>query len=206
MNEVDPRAARDHEPAADTGKVVWHVTLSLDGFIAGPGDAMDWVFGRERFRDGTGGVGESQRSALVDELIATAGAFLVGRRMGDGLGEEGREIYGGAWRGPVFVLTHHPEDAPKDSPCTFVSGDISDVVKSALAAAGGNNLVVTGGSVPGQCVEAGLVDEIVVHLVPVLLGDGVRFYDSPGTRRFDLERLSVGTTGQLTDFRFRVLR
>jgi len=92
--------------------------------------------------------------------------------------------------GPIFILTHHPQDAPRDPAFTLVSGDIRDVVREALEAAGGKNLVVTGGSVPRQCVQAGLVDEIV-HLVPVLLGDGLRFYDRPGTSRISLERDSV---------------
>jgi dihydrofolate reductase len=188
------------------GKVVWHVTMSVDGFIAGPGDSLDWVFGQGRFRDGTGAVDGTTRSALVEEVIATTGAFAVGRRGYDGgMGSEGKEIYGGAWKGPIFVLTHHPQDAPRDSAFTFVS-DIHDLVEQGLAVAGGKNLVVTGGSVPRECVAAGLVDEIVVHLVPVLLGGGLRFYDNPGAHRVDLERVRAEPTGQMTDFRFRIVK
>jgi dihydrofolate reductase len=130
---------------------------------------------------------------------------MVGRHGYEGgMGSEGKEIR----RGLEWADIHPhppPEDAPRDPRYTLVSGDIRDVVARALAAAGGKNLVITGGSVPRQCVEAGLVDEIVVHLVPVLLGDGLRFYDNPGVERINLDRVSITPVGQLTDFRFRVL-
>jgi riboflavin biosynthesis pyrimidine reductase len=66
--------------------------------------------------------------------------------------------------------------------------------------------MVTGGIVPGLCVEAGLVDEIAVHVAPVLLGDGVRFHERRGARRTDLERVSVEPVTRVTDFRFHVLK
>lgn len=78
------------------------------------------------------------------------------------------------------------------------------MVGEALKEANGKNVVVTGGTVPGPCVEAGLVDEFAVHVAPGLLGDGVRFYYSPGARRTDLERVSVQSVGQVTEFRIRV--
>jgi dihydrofolate reductase len=83
------------------GKVLWHVTMSLDGFIAGPEDRMDWVFER------------SGPNAEVDEVLRTTGAVLVGRRSYD-VGRSrhappaARKVYGGAWSGPQLVLTHHP--------------------------------------------------------------------------------------------------
>jgi dihydrofolate reductase len=89
---------------------------------------------------------------------------------------------------------------------TFVSGDIADAVHRAKAAAGEKNVVVLGADVARQCIERGLLDEIVVHLAPLLLGDGVRLFGRPGARQVDLERTSVAESGQLTDLRFAVVK
>ncbi|MEV8634949.1 dihydrofolate reductase family protein [Streptosporangium sp. NPDC051023] len=181
------------------GKVLWHVTMSLDGFISGPGGAMDWVFEHP-----------SEPSAAAEETIRTTGAVLAGRRWYDEAksihgGLEG--IYGGAWSGPVFVLTHRPSPARDEEPAvTFLSGDVRDAVAAALHAAGGKNVVMFGADVTRQCVEEGLVDEILIHLVPVLLGDGVRLFGGPGGRRTSLEKIGRGRPRQLTDLRFRVLK
>jgi dihydrofolate reductase len=171
--------------------------MSLDGFIAGPDDAMDWVFEYD------------EPSPIVDEIIKTTGAILAGRRWYDlatirWRGKQG--IYGGAWTGPVFVITHQPPDAPDDPGITFLSDGIHNTVATALAAAAGKNIVLFGATIPQQCLAVGLVDEIVVHLAPVLLGDGVRLYGSPGARQVKLELTHVGQSGQLTDLRFRVVK
>jgi dihydrofolate reductase len=179
------------------GKVVWHVTMSLDGFIAGPDDAMEWAFERDE-----------TPSRVADEVMAT-GAILAGRRWYDVATSRyaGREgIYGGAWTGPVFVLTHRLPDAPHDPGITFLSDGIEGAVATARAAAEGKNLEVFGATTAQQCLDADLLDEIVVHLAPLLLGDGVRFYGGPGVGRVDLERTTVAESGQLTDLRFRVVK
>ena len=106
----------------------------------------------------------------------------------------------------MFIYTGGRGGAPADAPYRYVTGDIRGVVGEALKVAAGKNVVVSGGTVPGLCVGSGLVDEIAVHVGPVLLGDGVRFHESPGARRTDLERVSVDPAGQTTDFRFRVLK
>jgi dihydrofolate reductase len=174
--------------------VLWHVTMSLDGFIAGPGDALDWVF------DYTG------PNAAVDDVIRTTGSVLAGRRSYDVGRRDGRGAYGGAWKGPQFVLTHKIPDAPEDPTITFLSDDVSRAVALARAAADGKNVTLIGASIARQCLDAGLVDEILVHLAPVLLGAGVRFFDHPGIARVRLERISVAQSGQLTDLRFRVVK
>jgi dihydrofolate reductase len=179
------------------GKVLWHVTMSLDGFIAGPGDAMDWIFKYD-----------SGRIAEVEETLRTLGAVLVGRRSYD-VGQraqrpETRKVYGGAWSGPQFVLTHTAPGVSQDSTITFISGDIRDAVARAREAAAGNNVVVIGASVARQCMDAGLVDEILIHLAPVLLGDGIRFFGKPGGTAIELQPVSVTRSGQLTNLRFRV--
>jgi dihydrofolate reductase len=156
------------------GKVVWHVTMSLDGFITGPDDSMDWVFDYD---------GPSQ---LADQVIKTTGAILAGRRWYDlvKIRWSGRQgIYGGAWSGPVFVITHQPPEAPNDPGISFLFDGIHNAVATALAAAEGKNVVLFGANIPQQCLAVGLLDEIVVRLAPVLFGDGIRLYGSPGARQ-----------------------
>ena len=174
--------------------VLWHVTMSLDGFIAGPGDALDWVFAYPG------------PNAAADEVIRTTGSVLAGRRSYDVGRRAGRGVYGGAWNGPQFVLTHTAPTPPEDPTITFLSGDVSRAVALARAAADGKNVTLIGASIARQCLDAGLVDEILVHLAPVLLGDGVRFFDHPGIARVQLERISVAQSGQLTDLRFHVVK
>ena len=183
------------------GKVLWHVTMSLDGFIAGADDDMDWIF------EVDGGP-----SAIADEIIETMGAILAGRRWYDMItsGDRREEIYGptgvygGRWRGPILVLTHRPSDVRDEVGLRLLSDGIEDAVTAARAAAEGRDVVVFGAGIAEQCLRAGLLDEIVVHLAPLLLGDGVRLYGGPGAGRVDLERAAVAESGQLTDLRFRV--
>ncbi len=157
------------------GKVLWGVTMSVDGRIAGPGDAMDWVF---EYNWGP--------NAELQEVIRGTGAVLAGRRSYD-VGQraerpELRKPFGGGWSGAQFVLTHH---APKADPeNTFLSGDIRPAVAAALEAARGKNLMLIGADVARQCVGAGLVDEILIFLVPKLLGDGSVCSTSPDWHRW----------------------
>jgi dihydrofolate reductase len=116
-------------------------------------------------------------------------------------GEPGNEpAYDG---GPEFVLTHEPPDPP-DPAVTFLTGDIGEAVATARSAAGGKNLEILGADVTGQCLRRGLVDEILVYVLPVLPGDGIRFFSSPGLARIDLEPVSVTPSGTVTILRFRV--
>jgi dihydrofolate reductase len=189
------------------GTVIWHVTMSLDGFIAGPNDSMDWVVaqwsdGGENTRDI-----DVQRSAVADEVLRAAGAILGGRRWYDVAvrqfnGYDG--IYGGQWKGPVFVLTHRPPDAGHHPAVTFLSNDLSDAVATAKDAAAGKAVIVFGANLAAQCLRAGLLDEIVIHLVPILLGAGVRLIAAPDLGPVALERRLVATSGQITDLRFSV--
>lgn len=180
------------------GKVIWHFTMSLDGFIAGPDDAMDWAFQA------------SEPSSGVDDVMRATGAILGGRRWYDVAAEkyDGVDgIYGGRWSGPVYVLTHRPEDVPEDPQVEFLSDGLEAALATAREAAGEKNVEIFGANVAQQCIAAGALDEIVVHLAPVLLGDGVRLYGSPGTPEVRLERTEVSTGGgQVTDLRFVVVR
>jgi dihydrofolate reductase len=101
--------------------VFWHFTMSLDGFVAGPNHAMEWM------------TGISFRPGLVQEYVETTGAVLGGRDGFDAYPDVSG-IYGGAWQGPVFVLTHHPEDAQPADGVTFLSCDVAEAVRIGLEA------------------------------------------------------------------------
>jgi dihydrofolate reductase len=181
-----------------SGKVLWHVTMSMDAFIAGPNDAMEWGFNYATIP-----------SPETNAVIESTGAILVGRRWYDvATAKNGslEGIYGGAWTGPVFVLTHRHAIILKNSSVTFLSKGIENAVSMALTAANGKNIVVLGSNVAHQCMEKRLVDEILVHIVPVLLGDGIRLFGGPRVGRTNMETLSVKRSGQITDIRLRVLK
>jgi len=180
-----------------TGKVVVNRCMSLDGFIAGPGDSMDWGGGR----------------ALADfvapedfaGIAAATGAMLIGRRtwdVGDRLEQEEPGSVDYPFTGPMFVLTHRPLERP-DPSVTILSGDIGDAVATALEGAGDKNLEILGADVAAQCLQRGLVDELLVYVLPLLLGDGVRM-SAPGVRRTELEPLSSTRSGEATILRYRV--
>jgi dihydrofolate reductase len=179
-----------------SGKVIWSVTMSLDGFIAGADNNMEWVFQY------------AEPNPLVDEVIRTTGAILAGRNSYE-VGQraqrpELREVFGGGWHGPQFVLTHtaHAEDPAN----IFLSGDIRQAVDTALEAAGGKNVNVIGADVARQCLEAGLIDEIVVFLAPLLLGEGVRLFSAANGAPVKLETISVTQSGRVGNLRYRVAR
>lgn len=166
---------KDTERQSAGGKVLWHFTMSLDGFVARSNDdAMDWMSG------------VSFRPGLVQEYAETTGAVLGGRDGWDAFPDVSA-IYGGAWQGPLFVLTHHPEDAQPADGVTFLSCDVAEAVRIGLEAAGGKNLEVFSPTIGRQLLERGLIDEIDLHIAPVLLGDGIRLFDNPGGAPVRLE-------------------
>ena len=183
-----------------SGKVVVNRSMSLDGFIAGPGDAMDWIFDFV-----------APDAAWLTEAAAATGAMLVGRRTVEAGKRMDADRERGAassdegypFSGPTFVLTHRPPDPP-DPEVTYLSGDIGEAVATALKAAGGKDLEILGADVARQCLQRGLVDEILVYVLPVLLGDGIRFYSSPGLATIDLEPLDSTQSEAVTILRFRV--
>ncbi len=179
-------------------KVLWHTVMSLDGFIAGPGDDMRWAFEVEAGSDET-----------IDEVVTSTGALLVGLRTQDVEDREQPGFYGGSYRGPFFVLRHDPPEHPpvvKGVAGRFIDLPIGDAVALAQGAAGDKDVVVLGANVAQQCLRAGLLDEVLVHLAPVLLGDGVRLFDRPEGDPVKLRRTSVHENGQLTALRFDVPR
>ncbi len=182
----------DGTPERAHGKVLWHVTMSVDGFI-GRDDAMDWVFRHDGW------------TPAAQAAVNNIGAILAGRRLYDlGISSGQGKPYGGTWTGPILVLTHRPSPPPNDPSVAFVSNGIDEAVATALEAASGRDVVLFGASIARQYIDRGLVDEILIHLAPVLLGDGVRLFDDPAAERVELEKLSVADEGQSTDLRFRV--
>jgi dihydrofolate reductase len=181
----------------DMSRVLWNATMSLDGLIAGPGDDMTWIF------DSWG----RDPNPTANKVIEETGAILMGRRTYEVEDRNRPGIYGGAWAGPFFVLTHDPPADPPDwMTGEFIDEGIEAAVARAAEAADGKAIGLLGAGIARQCIDAGLLDEIVVHVAPVLLGDGVRLFDVAGGRRVDLERTELDSTGQLTDLWFRVRR
>jgi dihydrofolate reductase len=187
------------ETSTETGKVVVNRSMSLDGFIAGPGHTMDWGGGRP--------LADFVAPEDLAEIAAATGAMLIGRRTWDVGSKMEAEEPGSVdypFTGPFFLLTHRPLESP-DPDVTILSGDIGAAVATALDAAGGKNLEILGADVAGQCLGRGLVDEILVYVLPVLLGAGVPF-SAPGLARVDLEPISSARSGEATILRFRVRR
>src|SRR5919109_4128878 len=175
---------------ARLGKVVVNRAMSLDGFIAGPDNAMDWVI-------------EHMKENRFPEVMAATGAMLVGRgthEVAKRMSAEDTDYDGG----PVFVLTHRPPDEPEPD-VTFLTCDLAEAIATARAAAGGKNLEILGADLASQCLRRGLVDEVLGYVLPVLLGDGVRF-STPTLHRIDLEPFSNTQSGTVTMLRFRVPR
>jgi len=186
------------DTGSSSGKVVVNRMMSLDGFIAAPGHVMDWGEGRA--------IADFVAQEEVQAVAAATGAMLVGRRTSDVGARMQAEEPGSVdypFSGPVFVLTHRPPH-PAPPGVTYLSGDIGEAVATARGAAGGKDVEILGADVAGQCLRRGLVDEILIYLVPVLLGDGIPF-SAPGLPRIDLEPLGSKRSGTATMMRFRPL-
>ncbi len=203
------------------GKVATGLTMSLDGFIAGPNDGPENPLGEGGMRlfdwyssgdtdyemPGTEMVFRvSPASAdLLREAHGTMGAFVTGRRTFD---------IANGWGGspplgvPSFVVTHTvPQEwVYEGSPFTFVTDGVESAIQQARAVAGGKTVAVGAASLAQQCLKLGLLDEIQIHLVPVLLGEGVRLFDHLGGEPIELESTRVIETPGVTHLTFRVLK
>jgi dihydrofolate reductase len=177
-------------------KLLYSAAMSLDGFIAAAGGDMSWL------NDHAG------PNPIVRELIDGVGSLLVGARTyrGDdpnkGTDKEGP--FGGAWQGPQIVLTHHAPFAPVPG-ITFL-GDLDAAVTVAKEAADGKYACVLGADVARQCLAAGQLDEVLVTVVPVLLGDGTRLFDHPGGTNVKLTRIRQDEVPTATNLWYRVDR
>jgi dihydrofolate reductase len=212
------------------GRFKLAISVSLDGFVAGPDQSVDqplgeggeqlhqWVFPLAAWR-GPHGLegGEVNASTPVLEERNEAAATIMGRNMfGGGPGPWGDEPWDGWWGDDppfhhhVFVLTHHPrKPLVKDGGTTFTF--VTDGIESALAqareAAGGGDVLLAGGAdVARQYLAAGLLDEVFLHVAPVLLHDGARLYDGLRGSGIRLEQVEVIPAPGVAHVRYRVLR
>jgi dihydrofolate reductase len=209
------------------------ISVSLDGYVAGPDatleqplrvggeDLHEWAVGLAGWRERhslEGGVDGGADGEVLEESVARAGAFVMGRRMfsgGAGPWEDDPNPYG--WWGdeppfrvPVFVLTHHrrePEVMRGGTTFTFVTDGAEAALALAREAAGDRDVQIAGGaSVAQQYLAAGLLDELQLHVVPLLLGGGVRLFDGPPDGVARLECTRVIESPAVAHLRYRVLR
>ena len=193
------------------GKVILEMSMSLDGFIAGPKDdihpdrelgALDilhaWMFSGK-----TGHEAEEWESAHLRH----AGAFIMGRRVFDaGVGPWGDHP---TFHAPCFVLTHKVQETivkQGGTSYTFITDGIESALEKARAAAGEKDIVLNGGAnAAQQYLKAGLLDEINLHLVHVLLGEGIPLFENMGTELIKLEKISLADAPGVTHLRFRLV-
>ncbi len=193
-------------------KVIIEMSMSLDGFCAGPDDGEAFPKGRDGIKHVFGWLSRAKEEggankAEVDRMYAQSGAYIFGRRTYD--------ITNG-WGGshplkgvPLFILTHEPpapETVPKgDSKITFVTDGIESAVRQAKAAAGDKDVVISGASPSQQALDADVVDEIAIHLAPSLIGSGIRLFDN-FKGPILLEKVSSTDGPMATHVRYRVCR
>ena len=202
------------------GKVFADISMSLDGFIAGPDDRPgnglgdggeqlhEWVFGLKSWREphGLEGGETGRDSDVLEEAMAGLGAVVLGKRMFDNAEEWGDEP---PFAVPVFVLTHEEREqlVKGRTSFAFVTGGVESALEQARSAAGDSNISVAGGAQTiQQFLSAGLIDELQVHVVPVFLGAGVRLFDSLGGDPPALELTRVVESPVVTHIKYRVLR
>jgi dihydrofolate reductase len=207
--------------------VTCQISISLDGFVAGPNQSTEnpigeggerlheWAFATSTWREqhGSGGGERNADAEVAEEVVEGVGAYIMGRKMfggGDGPWDE-------TWRGwwgedppyhvPVFVLTHHPrEPLPMEggTTFTFVTDGIESALEQARTAAGDKDVMIAGGaSAVQQYLAAGLLDELYLHIVPIVLGAGERLLEGVGDPR--LEPVKVIASPAVTHVKYRIL-
>jgi dihydrofolate reductase len=211
--------------------VTCDISISLDGFVAAPNPSLehplgeggmrlhDWVFGLASWRErhGLEGGETNADSEVVAESLSATGAILMGRRMfSGGDGPWANDPNAGGWWGdeppfdvPVFVLTHHSREplTHARTSFTFVTEGIEAALEQARAAAGDRNVAIAGGgSVVQQSLKAGLLDELQVHVAPVLLGGGTSLFDRFDAGPVELEITRVIASPSVTHLKYRVVK
>ncbi len=205
-----------------------HISISLDGFVAGPNQSLEnpigeggmrlheWVFKTDGWRrqHGLEGGERNADSHVVEEVVQDVGAYIMGRKMfggGDGAWDE-------AWAGwwgedppyhvPVFVLTHHarkPLQMLGGTTFTFVTDGAESALAQARAAAGDREVAIAGGaSTVQQYLSSGTLDQLFLHIVPIILGTGERLLENVGDPTF--QPIEVIDSPAVTHVRYRVLR
>jgi dihydrofolate reductase len=190
------------------GKVVFDISMSLDGFITAANQRPEEPMGDggERLHQWLFGDDPRDRQVLTDGATAL-GAVIAGRRTyDDSLPWWGADGPTGPDRVPVYVLSHDlPEKVPDGGVYSFVTDGIEAALAQARAAAGDKDVTVMGGADTGQqYLRAGLVDELSIHLVPVLFGSGTRMFEHLGDQHLQLEHAGTVQTAAATHLRYRV--
>jgi dihydrofolate reductase len=196
---------------------VLYMSMSLDGFVTGPNEGPDkglgdggerlheWVFhgSGDHPREAVGGPG-GVNSQIVDEFMST-GAVLAGRGTFEPAEGWGGDHHDGV---PIYILSRNPAPAwAAEWPAVRYVSDLDAAVRDAKHAAGDKNVLVHGASIAQRALTAGLLDELEIHLIPVLLGDGRRLFEHLGIEQRQLERIRVlEGEGGVTHLRYRVRR
>jgi dihydrofolate reductase len=206
----------------------FQISMSLDGFVAGPNQSEEnplgeggmqlheWAFELAAWREPHGEPGGEVNAStrVVEESLENIGATVMGRKMFGGTGAWGDDPWEGWWgedppfHTPVFIVTHHPRPPVAKrggTTFTFVTDGIESALEQARSAAGGKDVALGGGaSIAQQYLKAGLIDEMQIHLVPVLLGDGARLFDNLAGAKLGLECIGSVAAPGVTHLTYRV--
>ena len=210
-------------------KVRVHISVSADGYVAGPNQSIenplgkggeslhDWVVALRAWREphGLKGGEVNASNAVVEESRANVGAEIMGRgKFGGGPGPWGEPLWRGWWgeeppfHMPVFVLTRHAREplTLADTTFTFVTDGIDSALEQARAAADGKDVFIGGGaSVINQYLAAGLVDELELSILPLVLGGGARLFEGVGPD-LQLEQIRAVDAPGVTHLKYRVVK
>jgi dihydrofolate reductase len=191
-------------------KTVFDTSMSLDGFTTASNQTPEQPMGDGGLRLVEGAFGDDETNRrFLEEAVGSVGAVICGRRTYDhSLPWWGADGPTGLARRPVYVVTHEaPTDDPPGSVYEFVTDGIESALARAQAAAGDSVVTVMGGADLGrQYIAAGLVDEISIHLVPVLLGSGTSMFEHVAKDQIELEPIEVVSTPAATHLRYRIVR
>lgn len=179
------------------GKVFIHATITLDGYMAGVEGDMSWMQDLEAV---------DEDYAAVDKVMKEIGAIVGGSNKTNTIEDDGQP-YGGSLKVPVFLMTHEAHEPIVKNGVTynFVVNDIKEAVKAAKIAAGDKSVALLGGSISRQCLKLGLVDEIILDVEPLLLGNGTSLFDGLG-ETIKLKRLETSAFAGETHLRFAVVQ
>jgi dihydrofolate reductase len=193
------------------GKVIYDISMSLDGFISGANARPEAGWGGlgdggERLHD-WGFNSADPRNREIAEAWASGGAIIVGRTTYNlSLPNWGADGPTGAARVPTIVVSHSvPKDIPDGGVYIFVDS-VEAAFEQAKKAAGNKDIGVQGANVAQQLITLGLIDEILIHLVPVLFGSGTRLFEHQGSEHIALETIEVIETKEAIHTRFRVVK
>jgi dihydrofolate reductase len=212
-------------------KLRFNISMSLDGYVAGPNQTVthplgeggeklhEWAFAVRTFREihGMEGGAGGADDAVAAESLHNIGATIMGRHMfGGGDGAWGANPWQGWWGAnppfhrPVFVLTHHerpPLEMQGGTTFHFVTEGIHAALESARNAARGKDVALAGGAdVAQQYLQAGLIDEMEIHVVPILLGGGARLFDNMDGRQTAYESIRVVSSPAVSHYKYRLRR